>query len=197
MDAKKYSLYDEEEIKSLLRTLMKQSRYEHSLNVAERAAFLAEKYGADPDKARFAGLVHDICKGMTGEEQLALIKRGGIELDEDAMKSPALWHSAAGAVYIREKLGVTDGDIINAVRYHTTGRKDMSTLEKIIYNADCVSIERRFDGVEYFRRIAQSDLNVVIIHKLSEAMRNSFKKQYILIRDSFEAYNDLVGNYNI
>ena len=102
MDAKKYSLYGEDEIKSLLRTLMKQSRYEHSLNVAERAAFLAEKYGADPDKARFAGLVHDICKGMTGEEQLALIKRGGIELDEDAMKSPALWHSAAGAVYIRE-----------------------------------------------------------------------------------------------
>ena len=73
----------------------------------------------------------------------------------------------------------------------------MSTLEKIIYNADCISIERRFDGIEYFRRIAQSDLNVVIIHKLSEAMRNSLKKQYILIRDSFEAYNDLVGNYNI
>ena len=83
MDTKKYCRMSEDEIKTLLRGMMKQSRYEHSLNVSERAAFLAEKYGADAEKARFAGLVHDICKGMTGEEQLALIKRGGIELDEE------------------------------------------------------------------------------------------------------------------
>ena len=162
MDAKKYSLYGEEEIKSLLRTLMKQSRYEHSLNVAERAAFLAEKYGADPDKARFAGLVHDICKGMTGEEQLAIIKRGGIELDEDAMKSPALWHSAAGTVYIREKLGVTDGDIINAVRYHTTGRAGMSILEKTVYIADLTSADRSYPDAEYVRRLSELDIDQCI-----------------------------------
>ena len=73
----------------------------------------------------------------------------------------------------------------------------MSLLEKIIYNADCVSTERRFEGIEYFRKVAQTDLNVVILDKLSEALKNSIRKQRIIIRDSFEAYNDLLDNYSI
>ena len=77
MNTKKYCSFEEDAVKTLLQSLMKQSRYEHSLNVSDRAAFLAEKYGADIEKACFAGLVHDICKGKAGEEHLAIIKDGG------------------------------------------------------------------------------------------------------------------------
>lgn len=162
MNTKKYCSFEEGALKALLRSLMKQSRYEHSLNVSERAAFLAEKYGADIEKARFAGLVHDICKGMTGEAQLAIIKEGGISLDPDTIKSPALWHSIAGSVYIQKELSVTDEDIINAVRYHTTGRAGMTVLEKVVYIADLTGADRSYPDAGYVRRLAEISLEQCI-----------------------------------
>lgn len=159
MDTKKFCTLDEEGVKALLRSLLKQSRYEHSLNVAQQARHLAVKYGAEPEKAYFAGLVHDICKGMSPEEQLKLIESGGIILDEDALKSPAVWHSAAGAVFIQKELGVTDEDIINAVRFHTTGRAGMSILEKVVYAADLTSADRSYPDAEYVRSLAERNLD--------------------------------------
>jgi len=70
----------------------------------------------------------------------------------------------------------------------------MSVLEKIIYNADCISIERRFEGIEYFRRAAQLDLNIVIIDKLSKAIKESVRKQRRILINTFEAYNDLIDS---
>ena len=148
-----------EELKSVLKSRMNEHRYAHSLNVAERAVFLAEKYGADKEKAEFAGLIHDICKGIPNEEQLAIIKKAGIELDEDTLKSPALWHSIAGAVYSEHELCVTDEDVLNAVRYHTSGRGNMSILEKVIYMADLTSAERNYPDAEYTRNLTDYSLD--------------------------------------
>lgn len=159
MDTKKFCRLPEEELKSVLKSRMNEHRYAHSLNVAERAVFLAEKYGADPQKAEFAGLVHDICKGIPNEEQLSIIKNAGIELDEDTLKSPALWHSIAGAVYCEHELGVTDKDVLNAVRYHTSGRGKMSILEKVIYMADLTSAERNYPDAEYTRNLTDYNLD--------------------------------------
>ena len=190
-------MYDLIAICKDLKSKVSEKRYNHCINVGNMAKKLAKIYGVDEKKAYIAGILHDICKEFSYKDQLEIVE--GIEFcpPEYSKKYHKVFHGWVGSIYARNYLQITDCDVLNAIRYHTTGRKDMSTLEKIIYNADCISIERRFDGIEYFRRIAQSDLNVVIIHKLSEAMRNSLKKQYILIRDSFEAYNDLVGNYNI
>lgn len=149
----------EEEIKELLRGRMNAHRYEHSLNVAERAVFLAEKNGADGEKARFAGLCHDICKGIPAEEQRTIIEKAGIVLDEDTEKSPALWHAIAGSVYIREELSVTDEDILNAVRYHTSGRGEMSLLEKVIYMADLTSADRDYPDAGYVRELTDENLD--------------------------------------
>ena len=148
-----------EELKSVLKSRMNEHRYAHSLNVAERAVFLAEKYGADKEKAEFAGLIHDICKGISNEEQLAIIKKAGIELDEDTLKSPALWHSIAGAVYSEHELCVTDEDVLNAVRYHTSGRGNMSILEKVVYMADLTSAERNYPDAEYTRNLTDYSLD--------------------------------------
>ena len=159
MDTLKFCNLPEEELKSVLRERMNEHRYQHSLNVAKRAVFLAEKYGADPEKAQFAGLVHDICKGIPNEGQLLIIKSAGIELDGDTMKSPALWHSIAGAVYCEHKLGVIDKDVLNAVRYHTSGRGKMSILEKVIYMADLTSAERNYPDAEYTRNLTDYSLD--------------------------------------
>ena len=159
METLEFCRLPEEELKSVLKSRMNEHRYAHSLNVAERAVFLAEKYGADPKKAEFAGLVHDICKGIPNEEQLSIIKNAGIELDEDTLKSPALWHSIAGAVYCEHELGVTDKDVLNAVRYHTSGRGKMSILEKVIYMADLTSAERNYPDAEYTRNLTDYNLD--------------------------------------
>ena len=148
-----------EELKSVLRSRMNEHRYAHSLNVAERAVFLAKKYGADPEKAEFAGLIHDICKGIPNEEQLAIIKNAGIVLDEDTLKSPALWHSIAGAIYSEHEIGVSDKDVLNAVRYHTSGRGNMSILEKVVYMADLTSAERNYPDAEYTRNLTDYSLD--------------------------------------
>ena len=159
MDTKKYCRFTEDEIKTVLKNRMNEHRYEHSLNVAKRAAFLAEKYGADAEKARFAGLIHDICKGIPQEEQLAIIEKEGITLDEDTKKSPALWHSIAGAIYCEHELCVTDKDVLSAVRYHTSGRGNMSILEKVIYMADLTSAERNYLDAEYTRNLTDKSLD--------------------------------------
>ena len=148
-----------EELKSVLRSRMNEHRYAHSLNVAERAVFLAKKYGADQEKAEFAGLIHDICKGIPNEEQLAIIKNAGIMLDEDTLKSPALWHSIAGAIYSEHEIGVSDKDVLNAVRYHTSGRGNMSILEKVVYMADLTSAERNYPDAEYTRNLTDYSLD--------------------------------------
>ena len=159
MDTLEFCNLPEEELKSVLRSRMNEHRYAHSLNVAERAVFLAKKYGADIKKAEFSGLIHDICKGIPNEEQLLIIQKAGIELDEDTMKSPALWHSIAGAVYAEHELCVTDKDVLNAVRYHTSGRGNMSILEKVVYMADLTSAERNYPDAEYTRSLTDHSLD--------------------------------------
>lgn len=159
MDTLKFCNLPEEKLKSVLKSRMNEHRYAHSLNVAKRAVFLAKKYGADTKKAEFAGLIHDICKGIPNEEQLAIIQNAGIELDEDTLKSPALWHSIAGAVYSEHELSVIDKDVLNAVRYHTSGRGNMSILEKVVYMADLTSAERNYPDAEYTRNLTDYDLD--------------------------------------
>ena len=159
MDITEFCGLSEEEIKAVLKGRMNEHRYEHSLNVAKRAVVLAEKNGADPKKAYFVGLVHDICKGIPNDEQLCIIEEAGIELDEDTKRSPALWHSIAGAVYLEHELGVTDEDVLNAVRYHTSGRGGMSILEKVVYMADLTSAERNYPDAEYTRNLTDKSLD--------------------------------------
>lgn len=159
MNTEKFCNLREEELLLMLKGRMNEHRFEHSLNVAERAVFLAGKNGADIEKSRFAGLIHDICKGIPKEEQLEIIKNGGILLDEDTLVSPALWHSIAGAIFAEHELGVKDEDILNAVRYHTSGRAGMSMLEKVIYMADLTSAERNYPDAEYTRRLTDKSLD--------------------------------------
>ena len=136
---------------------LKESRYIHSLGVEDMAVRLAEIWGADIEKARFAGRYHDIAKNFDSERMDRCIKEYG--LPGELIGNNALAHSKVAAAILRNEFGVDDEDILNAVRYHTTGRRGMSLLEEIIFVADAVEDNRTYNDLQYYQQLARTDLD--------------------------------------
>lgn len=164
-------------------------RFKHSCNVARAAKQLAQRYGADQEKAYFAGLMHDVCKEMPFDEQKRLMLAGNFAPDEAEMNSRKLWHGIAGAYFLRSEFGVEDKEILNAVRFHTVGRGGMSLLEEIIYIADMISDERDYKGVSRMRRLASEDLQEAMFTALGDAITSVMKKGSLISRYTIEGYN--------
>ena len=121
-----------------LETELAFGRFIHTMEVASTAANLAMCYGEDPAKAELAGLLHDCAKCMSLNKMLKICEKSGVPLSDIEKTSGSLLHSKAGAVLAACKYGVEDEDILNAIRYHTTGRPGMSLLEKIVFVADYI-----------------------------------------------------------
>lgn len=179
--------------KRLLREKLDDYRFLHSLNVAESARMLALMYGGDEEKAYFAGLVHDIMKNATKEEQLQIMKKGDIILSRTEKNNPKLWHAIAGEVYLRTELGITDEEILSAVRYHTTGRAGMGLLDKIVYIADYISAERNYPDVDVMRQLAiTKTLDEAALYALKYSFASLSEKEKLIHTDSVEYYNELI-----
>ena len=117
------------EITDILEIRLSKKRFQHSLNVAEEAGKLAEKFDyPDKEKAYLTGLLHDICKEIPKEEQLEMVKKSKLNVSEVELGTPPLFHAVAGAWYAENVLNIHDDDMLNAVRYHTVGRAGMSKL---------------------------------------------------------------------
>ena len=140
-----------------IRARLSDYRFTHSLNVAETAKHLAEKYGENPEKAFLTGLMHDVFKELSRENALRFFEEHGERLTKLEQNAPKLWHAMSGAIYLKEQYGFSE-DMIAAVRYHTTGRENMSLLEKIIFIADFISAERDYPGVDAMRERAEISL---------------------------------------
>ena len=147
-----------EELRPIALSYLKPKRMPHVLGTEQEAVRLAERYGADVTKARIAALLHDCTKKLDMDEQLALCKKYHIPLDELERKALKLLHSKTGAAIARDVFAVDD-DVYNAIMYHTTGKPDMTLLEKIIYLADYIEPTRDFPGVEALRRTVYEDLD--------------------------------------
>ncbi len=184
--------WTDEKIIELIRSRLEERRFQHSLNVAESARYLAEKYGADAEKAYTAGLLHDIMKNASSDEQLGVITEAGVELIPEERANKKLWHAMAGAAYIRMVMGIDDKEIYKAVRYHTTGRAGMSLLEKIIYLADYISAERSYNGVDDMRRLCDENLDEAIMYALEFGIPDLVKKGSVIHPDSMDLYNEIV-----
>jgi len=164
-------------------------RFRHSCNVARAARQLAQKYGADVEKAYFAGLMHDVCKEMLFDDQKALMLAGDFAPDEAELHSKKVWHGIAGAYYLQKEFGITDRDILNAVRFHTVGRANMSLLEEIIYIADMISDDRDYKGVGRMRRLAYENLQEAMLEAIRDSAAAILKKGVMLPEYSIAAYN--------
>ena len=182
---KKFGLYDdswEQEVKFQLDTcVMKEKlqsalsvkRYVHTLGVAEEAVRLAEVFGTvtDRQRANVAGLLHDCAKDYPSELKMRFCKEYHVHLDDIIKKQKDLIHPFLGAEIAKREYLVDDEDILNAIRFHTTGRANMSLLEKIIYIADFIEPGReRFQGIEEARRLAYLDLDLAMQYILKETI---------------------------
>lgn len=184
--------WTDEKIITLIRSKLSADRFNHSLNVADSAKELALSYGSDADKAYTAGLLHDVMKNASEEEQLGVLSEAGIELMPVERENKKLWHAIAGAAYVKFVMGIDDRDIIRAVRYHTTGRSGMSLLERIVYLADYISADRNYNGVEDMRRLCKSDSDEAILYALTFGIPDLVSKGRVIHPDSIDLYNEVI-----
>ena len=146
-------------------------RFVHTLNVACTAANLAMCYGADIDHADAAGLLHDCAKCMNLGKMLKLCDKADLELSEFEKNSASLLHSKAGAVLAASKYGIKDEDILNAIRYHTTGRPGMSLLEKIIFVSDYIEPGRdSAPNLPLVRKLAFESIDDCVLQILKDTL---------------------------
>lgn len=185
-------LNDREALLSQVRAQMHEKRYQHTLGVAGTARQLALQYGADPDKAELAGFLHDYCKCWPVERMRDVLIRH--DLPADLLNGDKeLWHSFAGAIVIQTEMNVSDPDIIQAVRYHTTGRDGMTLLEKIVCVADYIEPNRIFPGVETIRSLASQDLDKALAQALGSTIQHLIQQKKTVYPLTLLAYNDLVS----
>ncbi|MDD6175130.1 MAG: bis(5'-nucleosyl)-tetraphosphatase (symmetrical) YqeK [Firmicutes bacterium] len=167
-------------------------RAHHSVCVAQEAVRLARRYGADVQKAQTAGILHDSTKELPPEEQLQMIEEFGIILSQVEKRSPKLLHAISGMAAAQTRFGVSDGEILGAIRYHTTARAGMTLLEKVVCLADYISADRSYDGVEKLRESAYRDLDGTLIECLAFTIGELSQKQSLIHPDTVEAYNSLI-----
>lgn len=138
--------------------MLDEKRIPHVSGCEEEAVCLAERWGEVPSAAAAAAILHDCTKRLSHKEQLALVRKYGIACDDALLASPKLLHAVTGAAVAREEFHMPE-EICNAIRWHTTGKPEMTLLEKIIYLADYIEPTRDFPGVDTLRKTAYDDLD--------------------------------------
>ncbi len=180
------------EFLEILKTRLKPERLYHSICVAEQARHLAEKFGYDSQKAYTAGLVHDIMRYEPIDKMIEMIEADGQALTDSEKKMTVTLHAIAGEIFLRKELGVTDNELLSAVRYHTTGKEDMSLLEKIIYVADLTSEDRQYPDILEVREMAEVSLEKTCLRGLSFTLEDNARKCRPIHIDTLKAYNFLL-----
>ena len=174
---------------TILKSRLNEKRFHHSLCVADEAKRLAQKYGGDVDKCYLAGLLHDVTKNAPDEEHLQLFKTFGIMLSVVEKNAIKLWHAMSGEVYLKNILGISDEEILDAVRYHTTAKAEMSLTAKILYLADFTSSDRDYDDVDVMRRLVDKSLEEALLYALKYSICDLVNMSKPIHPDTVEAYN--------
>lgn len=164
------------------------------MGVLEVAKELAECYAIDVDQASIAALLHDCAKELSGKELLKIAKAHEIKIDRLLLEEPQLLHGPVGAIIAKRDFGIDDEMVLDAIRYHTTGRKKMTQLDKVIYLADFIEPNRRYPGVEKLRKVARINLDQAVLGALDESLSYLIKKGRLMHKDTVSARNDMIQN---
>lgn len=182
---------DRDKALKLVKEQMPEKRYIHTLGVMETAINLAEKYQANVKKAEMAAIFHDYAKFRSKKEMEKIIIEQNMPKQLLDFHSE-LWHAPVGAYLVRLEAGIDDEDILQAIRYHTTGNKDMKLLDKIVFLADYIEPGRKFPGVDDVRETANENLNQAVIMALKNTIKFLLDKNQRIYPDTLETYNTLV-----
>ncbi|MBQ6397494.1 MAG: nicotinate (nicotinamide) nucleotide adenylyltransferase [Oscillospiraceae bacterium] len=167
-------------------------RVAHVAGCESEAVRLAMRWGEDPELAAEAGILHDITKSLSFDEQLQLCEKYGIINNNSELEAPKLLHAKTGAALARDLFGVSD-TVYAAIRWHTTGKPDMSLFEKILYLADYIEPTRDFEGIDELRELAFTDLDGAMVLGLGmtiDEIRRSGHEPYIDTLDAYAWYKE-------
>ncbi len=165
-------------------------RFFHTMGVAVTSANLAMRYGEDKDKAYLAGLLHDCAKHLSDEKLMELSLKYNINVSEVEKKSVFLLHGKVGALIANKKFDIDDEDILNAIRFHTTGRPGMSLLEKIVFVADYIEPTRyKQKNLTAIRSLAFENIDVCVTKILSDTLDHLKEKDYSIDETTQETYD--------
>lgn len=185
----------ESDLKKIKKTLEKDldtKRYEHTLGVAYISAALAMRYGADLKSAQIAGLLHDCAKCLSDHKRLSICEKHNISITDTEKRNPFLLHAKVGAFLAAEDYKITDPDIIQAILNHTTGRPEMSLLEKIVFVADYIEPGRKHaPNLTMIRKMAFEDLDQALLQILEdtlEYLRNGGGEIDTMTENTYEYY---------
>ena len=179
---------DYAEAKKLVKSRLSEKRWTHTKNVKKMAVKLAKRWGADPEKAAMAAILHDSAKELPKQELLQIFADNAI-IAENAPARPApVWHGIAAAILAQTCWGIEAPEILSAIRCHTTGKPDMSLQDKILYLADMTSAERDWPGVEALRALEMEDLDRALCEALNQSIDFVEEKGGALDPESVAAY---------
>ncbi|MBI9106917.1 MAG: bis(5'-nucleosyl)-tetraphosphatase (symmetrical) YqeK [Spirochaetales bacterium] len=182
---------DDKDIQLYLRSNLSEKRCLHSRRTAETAEKLCMLYGYDTKKGRTAGLLHDIARELSNSEIFELVERDGMGISSIEKEYPVLLHGRAGAVLAVEKLGMTDEKILDAVRWHTTGKPNMEGLTAVLYVADYIEPGRKHIDNEFRLRIKEMNLNHLVMEVVRSSIAYCRMKGYSVAEQTFMLYHDL------
>jgi len=178
-----------EEIKLYLKTNLMEKRYIHTLGVADTAIKLAKLNGISEVKAEIAGLAHDVAKNLSKARIKEIIEENNIILSQLEENNSDLWHSIIGHLEAKDKLGIEEEEILDSIRWHTTGKEDMSVLAKIIYISDMIEPNRKFEGIEDIRKSTFEDLDKGVYLGLTHSIKFLLSKNLLIDENTIKARN--------
>ena len=151
------------EILVTLANELRPARFRHCRDVSQTAVRLAERWDADIEKARLAGILHDCARNLKGEELLKTSRQFGMIPSPLELLQPALIHAPLGAIIAERRFGISEPQVLQAIRRHTTGAPQMTLLDKVIYLSDCIEPGRNCSGVRKIRDMAVEDLDAAVL----------------------------------
>lgn len=164
---------DLEELMEEVKEKQTKKRFRHTLGVMNTSACLAMRYEVDINSAQIAGLLHDVAKCITDDKMISKCKKAGLNISKFEQNNPYLLHGRLGAYYAKNKYNIKDEDILNAIRYHTTGRENMSMLEKIVFMADYIEPSRKLiSQLDEIRKISFIDIDMAVFMTLENTLNH-------------------------
>lgn len=181
----------------LAKRTLSDKRYTHTLNVKKLAVKLAKQYGADPDKAALAALLHDIAKERPKAELLQILQDNAIIAKGAAQRPVPVWHGICAALLAQHRWGVQDEEVLSAIANHTAGKPGMTRLDKIIYLADMCSAERSYPEVDWLRALLAQDLDRAMAVSLGQNILWMRQQNKPIDPVSLAAYDELRRPYHL
>ncbi|UOR12247.1 bis(5'-nucleosyl)-tetraphosphatase (symmetrical) YqeK [Halobacillus amylolyticus] len=186
-----------DELLEFVQPHLTETRYEHTVRVTETALILANRFGSNQEKTEVAAILHDYAKYKSKEDMKRWIVADR-RLSKDLLHHHhELWHGPVGAIMLEQEIGLHDSAIQSAIASHTSGKKNMSIMDKVVFLADYIEPGRGFPGVEEVRKTAETNLNAACLQALSNTIQFLTKKSRSVYPDTIHAYNDLIAIINL